>query len=91
MLEQSRPTRARGLKHLNRRMTVKRPSSRPTRARGLKHPENLTRTIPDIVAPHAGAWIETRVLCLSRRQLAVAPHAGAWIETSSLPASLLCP
>src|SRR5690625_1948437 len=33
------------------------------------------------VAPHAGAWIETR-LGRGRGSLsAVAPHAGAWIET----------
>ena len=35
-----------------------------------------------LVAPHAGAWIET----WERKQLnfrrGVAPHAGAWIETS---------
>ncbi len=36
---------------------------------------------PPIVAPHAGAWIET-VACRSRcASRTVAPHAGAWIET----------
>src|SRR3546814_9322096 len=41
-----------------------------------------TRAKPK-VAPHAGAWIETR--SASSRQMAswVAPHAGAWIETRS--------
>ena len=34
-----------------------------------------------IVAPHAGAWIETLVACCCRLQRSVAPHAGAWIET----------
>ena len=37
-----------------------------------------------IVAPHAGAWIET----LQHRSISVvtsvAPHAGAWIETRQL-------
>ena len=37
-----------------------------------------------MVAPHAGAWIETmsyqQIVVLSE----VAPHAGAWIETSIL-------
>ena len=33
------------------------------------------------VAPHAGAWIETRKWILSRMNPKVAPHAGAWIET----------
>src|SRR3546814_6929159 len=41
-----------------------------------------TRAKPK-VAPHAGAWIETR--SASSRPMAswVAPHAGAWIETRS--------
>jgi len=36
------------------------------------------------VAPHAGAWIETRSPAPEERQRAVAPHAGAWIETTPL-------
>jgi len=34
-----------------------------------------------LVAPHAGAWIETCLLALDARVTQVAPHAGAWIET----------
>ena len=34
-----------------------------------------------LVAPHAGAWIETFLSELLLRRLWVAPHAGAWIET----------
>ena len=33
------------------------------------------------VAPHAGAWIETRDAAAVGGMDAVAPHAGAWIET----------
>ena len=33
------------------------------------------------VAPHAGAWIETKVLKKTTSFSLVAPHAGAWIET----------
>ena len=33
------------------------------------------------VAPHAGAWIETRRGRRLSRTGCVAPHAGAWIET----------
>ena len=33
------------------------------------------------VAPHVGAWIETRVLIRLGRTTLVAPCAGAWIET----------
>ena len=34
-----------------------------------------------IVAPHAGAWIETGSPPDNPDILFVAPHAGAWIET----------
>ena len=34
-----------------------------------------------MVAPHAGAWIETDLVFFGRENLIVAPHAGAWIET----------
>ncbi len=36
----------------------------------------------DVVAPHAGAWIETGKELPVSRYRQVAPHAGAWIETS---------
>ena len=35
----------------------------------------------DRVAPHAGAWIETKYTIVMRETMQVAPHAGAWIET----------
>ena len=34
-----------------------------------------------VVAPHAGAWIETIVSIEVDIINKVAPHAGAWIET----------
>ena len=34
-----------------------------------------------IVAPRAGAWIETRQDCVNKWRVWVAPRAGAWIET----------
>ena len=34
-----------------------------------------------VVAPHAGAWIETTMRCSLPSDSGVAPHAGAWIET----------
>ena len=37
-----------------------------------------------IVAPRAGAWIETGVVIFTADRLPVAPRAGAWIETTSL-------
>jgi len=36
-----------------------------------------------VVAPHAGAWIETEHQKRERLNQFVAPHAGAWIETST--------
>ena len=36
-----------------------------------------------LVAPHAGAWIETRERLKMQYLGYVAPHAGAWIETLS--------
>ena len=34
-----------------------------------------------IVAPHTGAWIETKYDVATSVVTAVAPHTGAWIET----------
>jgi len=38
-----------------------------------------------VVAPRAGAWIETRALPGGWNVIRVAPRAGAWIETRALP------
>ena len=35
----------------------------------------------DEVAPHVGAWIETRMIHSTYLDNPVAPHVGAWIET----------
>jgi hypothetical protein len=35
----------------------------------------------NMVAPHAGAWIETMKTSPRCKKNTVAPHAGAWIET----------
>ena len=51
------------------------------RVRGLK-PVNLPLRVSVIlVAPHAGAWIETLIVLICPHEIQVAPHAGAWIET----------
>ena len=34
-----------------------------------------------LVAPYAGAWIETFSTCSTLGLSSVAPYAGAWIET----------
>jgi len=43
------------------------------------------------VAPHAGAWIETRLEKHQSCRVYVAPHAGAWIETGQAVAPLFNP
>ena len=35
----------------------------------------------NVVAPHVGAWIETRTCSNLLAVQQVAPHVGAWIET----------
>ncbi len=62
------------------------------RARGLKLALKWLDTKPNLVAPHAGAWIETQNLEIYAPWVLVAPHAGAWIETipyRALPCSSL--
>ena len=51
------------------------------RVRGLKQLLVLSKKNNDYVAPHAGAWIETRLYRYTYPRRLVAPHAGAWIET----------
>ena len=53
----SPPTRGRGLKPVASRGADRRHQSPPTRGRGLKLATSRRRSI--MVAPHAGAWIET--------------------------------
>ena len=79
----SRPPRARGLKRDVICDTSLIGKSRPPRARGLKLASPIDLVVALVVAPPAGAWIETRRL-QSRVavNLRVAPPAGAWIETS---------
>ena len=56
--------------------------SHPSRVRGLKHVVGVLCCGPYVVAPLAGAWIETKPwLDLSYKMKIVAPLAGAWIET----------
>lgn len=58
--------------------------SRPTRARGLKLYVEEQHGLVPVVAPHAGAWVETTVTAYHRSTHNVAPHAGAWVETCAI-------
>ena len=55
----SRPMRARGLKHRDQARRGLVAQSRPMRARGLKRQKERSTCRITVVAPHAGAWIET--------------------------------
>ena len=57
--------------------------SLPSRERGLKPAAAAVNVGAELVAPLAGAWIETAKVCPLAFVPAVAPLAGAWIETSS--------
>ena len=57
--------------------------SPPTRGRGLKLTAQNPEQVDSYVAPHAGAWIETRYPSDHHTPPHVAPHAGAWIETGA--------
>jgi len=48
----------------------------------LKPREILSEAQGYLVAPYAGAWIETERAKEDLEELAVAPYAGAWIETT---------
>src|SRR3990172_5984366 len=58
------------------------PPSPPARGRGLKHRGSCAEQ-GGLVAPRAGAWIETTGPGPARPSRRVAPRAGAWIETSA--------
>ena len=55
--------------------------SHPVRVRGLKPVTDKLSKIKIIVAPRAGAWIETSISFDDGNVPSVAPRAGAWIET----------
>ena len=78
----SHPTRVRGLKQKVFEQFDARYVSHPTRVRGLKHCHSTIPRQSFVVAPHAGAWIETNEVRSAIRHAPVAPHAGAWIETT---------
>ena len=61
-------------------------TSRPSRARGLKLIPCCGNPGAPVVAPLAGAWIETGRPNPDQFDVSVAPLAGAWIETEILHA-----
>ena len=78
----SHPSRVRGLKPRGTFKGIWFSASHPSRVRGLKPDLVPYPFMVGVVAPLAGAWIETNV---AHKKLTgtvdVAPLAGAWIET----------
>ena len=50
----------------------------------MKRIVEVVGEVKELVAPRAGAWIETSHVVLDLLVLLVAPRAGAWIETGHL-------
>ncbi len=75
--------RERGLKLVSCGLCNRRKTSLPMRERGLK-PNLIANNGNALVAPHAGAWMETLDHAIELDLDHVAPHAGAWIETGTL-------
>ena len=50
----------------------------------MKPQADLLRIWRGIVAPRAGAWIETSRITRISQSVRVAPRAGAWIETAQV-------
>jgi len=65
-------------------ITVPDDESHPSRVRGLKLLSLCAKYLLGIVAPLAGAWIETQAGRTLGHLGRVAPLAGAWIETRIL-------
>ena len=80
--KKSHPTRVRGLKRGCIYNAKAAGLSHPTRVRGLKLYHVVYDIRHTVVAPYAGAWIETESRIILFRPFFVAPYAGAWIETS---------
>ena len=83
---QMRGRSSRGSVDRNQRIVVARRRGRRRSSRGSVDRNIHSRLEAQrqaTVAPHAGAWIETKPPPGARIRSGVAPHAGAWIETAS--------
>ena len=78
---QSRPPRARGLKHLLRHYALPIWTSRPPRARGLKPGSRQTLTRAPRSRPPRARGLKPLMDNFELGTQDVAPPAGAWIET----------
>ena len=77
----SHPVRVRGLKLAACQICQSRSMSHPVRVRGLKPAGVIGNSLDVVVAPRAGAWVETTNTGVAGALVSVAPRAGAWVET----------
>ena len=77
----SHPVWVRGLKLAHRYTPSRDVMSHPVWVRGLKLTALIAVIVLLVVAPRVGAWIETLVRTLQKKEIRVAPRVGAWIET----------
>ena len=78
---ESHPVWVRGLKLAHRYTPSRDVMSHPVWVRGLKLTALIAVIVLLVVAPRVGAWIETLVRTLQKKEIRVAPRVGAWIET----------
>ncbi len=75
----------RGSKQLGKLVLTVQLQRRPSRRGVDRNLAELVEVVDGaLVAPRAGAWIETPPATFPRRTGPVAPRAGAWIETASM-------
>ena len=79
--EESRPSRARGLKPSLRNTPTSPQNVAPLAGAWIETDIYFAMLHLKDVAPLAGAWIETKLNQNKKRRNQVAPLAGAWIET----------
>ncbi len=79
----------RGLKQGTDKYTLATTKSHPMWVRGLKLGCDADEGGEGVVAPHVGAWIETKEQFKINMFNEVAPHVGAWIETRCLSSRLM--
>jgi len=80
---QSRPSRARGLKHHDAVKPAGSGQSRPSRARGLKQAPGHIRVNLKVSRPSRARGLKLGLNHLDGVFQGVAPLAGAWIETAN--------
>ena len=88
MVKRSRPSRARGLKLVDRRDQAGEFASRPSRARGLKPLAKKGETFAVTSRPSRARGLKLMLTAFCKEKRNVAPLTGAWIETRYVPINI---